>query len=166
LLNPRPAHPPADSPPPPWAFFWGTFLDFYGRFSVRGVQKHHKNVLTKSPCRKIPPKKSISFGCQFFLDFFCFVAFSGVSKRWELKNTTKTFYKNKSCRKVFTKNKSAKSPKPIFSRFFCYHVFGRFSVRGVQKHHKIISKKNLTLVIFWPLTHPRVINCRLVLWLG
>jgi hypothetical protein len=51
----------------------------------------------------------------------------------------------KSSRKLFTK-KSTKNPKPIFSRFsfFFYHVFGRFSVRGVQKHDKKISKKNLT----------------------
>jgi hypothetical protein len=35
-----------------------------------------------------------------------------------------------------------------------YHVFGRFSVRGVQQHDKKIEKINLTLVLFWPLTHP------------
>jgi hypothetical protein len=37
-----------------------------------------------------------------------------------------------------------------------YHVFGRFSVRGVQKTPlKNKSKKiNLALVLFWPLTHP------------
>jgi hypothetical protein len=44
----------------------------------------------------------------------------------------------KSRRKVFTKS-STKNPKPTFSRFFS-HVFGRFSMRGVQKHDKKISK--------------------------
>jgi hypothetical protein len=39
--------------------------------------------------------------------------------------------------KVFTKN-STKNPKPTFSRFFFNHVFGRFSMRGVQKHDKKI----------------------------
>jgi hypothetical protein len=27
-------------------------------------------------------------------------------------------------------------------------------VRGVQKHHQKQNQKNLTLVLFWPLTHP------------
>jgi hypothetical protein len=45
-------------------------------------------------------------------------------------------------------------PKPAFSRLFFNHVFGRFSVRGVQKHNKKNREKNLTLVLFWPLTHP------------
>jgi hypothetical protein len=51
-------------------------------------------------------------------------------------------FTKKSCRKVFRK-KSTKKSKPFFSRFvFAYHVFGRFSVRRVQKHHQI----NQTLV--------------------
>jgi hypothetical protein len=40
-----------------------------------------------------------------------------------------------------------KIDKKIQNRFFLdfvYHVFGRFSVRGVQKHDKKISKKKLT----------------------
>jgi hypothetical protein len=32
--------------------------------------------------------------------------------------------------------KNDKNPKPIFLDFL-YHVLGRFSVRGVQKHHEI-----------------------------
>jgi hypothetical protein len=36
-------------------------------------------------------------------------------------------------RKAFTKN-STENPKPIFSRFFFYHVFGRFSVQGELKN--------------------------------
>jgi hypothetical protein len=55
------------------------------------------------------------------------------------------FYK-KSCQKVLTK-KSAKNPKSIFPNFFS-HVFGCFSVRGVQKHDVV------NLALFWPLTHP------------
>jgi hypothetical protein len=50
------------------------------------------------------------------------------------KTLQKAFYK-KIVSKGFTK-KSTKNPKPIFSRIFFYHVFGRFSMRGVQKHDK------------------------------
>jgi hypothetical protein len=58
------------------------------------------------------------------------------------KALQKTFYKQ-NVSKSFSK-KTTKNPKPTFSRFFLYRVFGRFSVRGVQKHDKKISKKNLT----------------------
>jgi hypothetical protein len=39
------------------------------------------------------------------------------------------------------KNRVEKSKTDFFSILF-YHVFGRFSVRGVQKHDKKISKIN------------------------
>jgi hypothetical protein len=63
----------------------------------------------------------------FLLVFFCFIAFLGVSQRWEFKSTTKSFLQ-----KFVPKN-----PKLFFSRFFS-HVFGRFSAGegGVPKHHK------------------------------
>jgi hypothetical protein len=60
------------------------------------------------------------------------------NQQWEFKNTQKNVLQKTSCRKVFTKN-STKNPRPIFPRFF-YHVFGRFSVRGVQKHDKKYRK--------------------------
>jgi hypothetical protein len=63
--------------------------------------------------------------------------FSGVSQRCELKNTLKKHVWQKNGVDLF---KSTKKSKPSFSRFF-YHVFGRFSVRGVQKHDKKIAKK-------------------------
>jgi hypothetical protein len=78
---------------------------------------------------KISTKNSMSV----FPGLFCFIAFSGVFQRWEFKNATKNVLQKKSCRKVFTKN-STKNPKPIFSRILFYHVFGRFSMKGVQKH--------------------------------
>jgi hypothetical protein len=75
----------------------------------------------------------------------------GVQKHY------KNVLQKKRCRKAFTKKstkKSTKNSKPIFLDFFT-HVFGRFSVRGVQKHLlKNIKQINLTLVLFWPLTHP------------
>jgi hypothetical protein len=112
--------------------------------------------LAKSPCRKLFPKFRQKFRCQFFLDFFCFIAFSGVFQRREFKNTTKNVLQKKSRRKVSTKN-STKNPKPTFSLFFFNHVFGRFSARGVQKYEKNIGyrkKINLALVLFRTLTHP------------
>jgi hypothetical protein len=126
LLNPRPTHPPSD-------FFWAFLV------KVKGSSKTPQTYFGKSPCRKLSPKFRPKFRCQFFLDFFCFIAFSGVFQRWEFKSTTKNVLQKKSSRKVFTK-KSTKSPKPIFSRFFVYHVFGRFSVRGGQKHDKKYRK--------------------------
>jgi hypothetical protein len=55
------------------------------------------------------------------------------------KTLQKTFHK-KFVSKSFYK-KSTKNPKPTFSRKFFNHVFGRFSMRGVQKHDKTISEK-------------------------
>jgi hypothetical protein len=61
--------------------------------------------------------------------------------------------------KRFTK-KSTKIQNRFFLNFFS-HVFGRFSVRGVQKHDKKISQKNLTnpgtfLASEEPTNHPKV----------
>jgi hypothetical protein len=61
----------------------------------------------------------------------------GVQKHYK-KRLTK-----KSCRKPFYKKIDKKSQTYFFSIFF-YHVFGRFSVRGVQKHDEKLSKKKLT----------------------
>jgi hypothetical protein len=77
---------------------------------------------------------------QVFRRFFYSIAVSGVSQRWEFKNTTKNVLQKQSCRNVFTKH-SAKNPKPIPSPYF-YHGFGRFSVRGVQKHDMNKISKN------------------------
>jgi hypothetical protein len=58
------------------------------------------------------------------------VFLSGGSSKTLQKRFCKTIVS-----KGFTK-KSTKNPKPFFSRFLFNHVFGRFSVRGVQKHHR------------------------------
>jgi hypothetical protein len=67
-----------------------------------------------------------TFRCQFFLDFFGFIAFSGVSQRWESKNTTKNVLQKNRVEK-FLQKKSKTNFLPIFFN----QVFGRFSVRGV-----------------------------------
>jgi hypothetical protein len=69
------------------------------------------------------------------------------------KTLQKTFYK-KIVSKSFYKKIDQKSKTDFFSDLF-YHVFGRFSMRGVQKHDKTnIEKINLTLVFSRTLTHP------------
>jgi hypothetical protein len=61
----------------------------------------------------------------------------GVQKHYKKRLT------QKSCRKLFTKKSTKKSQTDFFSIFF-YHVFGRFSVKGVQKHDKKNLEKKLT----------------------
>jgi hypothetical protein len=61
------------------------------------------------------------------LDFFCFIAFPGGSQRWEFKNVVQ-----KIVSKSFTKENRPKIQNRCFLDFF-NHVFGRFSIRGVQK---------------------------------
>jgi hypothetical protein len=86
-----------------------------------------------------------------FSRFCLFYHVSGVSRQWEFKNTTKKRFTKNRAEKVLQKNQP---PPQIFS-FFVYHVFGRFSVMGVQKKHKTnIENINPTLVLFWTLTHP------------
>jgi hypothetical protein len=69
----------------------------------------------------------------FYRVFRCFLAM-GVHRHYKKRFT------KKSCRKVFTKKSTKQSQTDCFSIFF-YHVFGRFSVRGDQKHDKKISQK-------------------------
>jgi hypothetical protein len=87
----------------------------------------------------------------FYRVFGCFSA-----KRVQ-KHHKKRFAKKSFCKKIvlqknrvekFLQKIDQKSETDFFAIFF-YHVFGRFSVRGVQKHDK-----NLTPVLFLPLTHP------------
>jgi hypothetical protein len=62
---------------------------FSGRSSARGVQKHHKFVFAKSPCRKLCKTIDKNFEVSSSSFFVCFVVFSGVSQREELKAAVK-----------------------------------------------------------------------------
>jgi hypothetical protein len=104
---------------------------FLGKGSSKTPQKY---FYKKSMSKNIRKKIDVTFSSAFF----CFIAFSGVFQRREFKDTTKNVVKKKSCRKVFTKE-STKNSKPTFLDFF-YHVFGHFSMRGVQKHDKKYRK--------------------------
>jgi hypothetical protein len=99
-------------------------------------------MFAKSPCRKLFPKKRQKCRCQFFLDFFCFIAFSGVSQRWEFKNTTKNrFAKNRV--EKFLQKIDKKSKTNFFSNFF-YHVFWAFLGEGSSKTRLKNREKKLT----------------------
>jgi hypothetical protein len=106
----------------------------------------------KSRSKAFPKKIGKNFDVRFSSTFFCFIAFSGVSQRWEFKNTQKTFYKKHRVEK-FTKS-STKNPKPIFSRFVLSR-FLAFLGEGSSKTRKKISEKiNLTPALFCTLTRP------------
>jgi hypothetical protein len=97
--------------------FFGTF---FGRFSVRGVQKHHKNILQKVHVENFfreNSQKIDKFFDQFFLSFFCYIAFLGVSWRWEFKSTTKN---------VLQKNRVETFFKKIQNRLFLDLFLSRF----------------------------------------
>jgi hypothetical protein len=116
-------------------------------FIGKGNSKTPQNFF----CRKKPMSKNFpnkidkNFDVSFSSTFFCFIAFSGVSrqkKRFAKNIVSKSFYKE------FDK----KSKTEFFSVLF-YHVFGRFSVRGL-KNDKKYRKINLTSSLFRTLTHP------------
>jgi hypothetical protein len=67
-----------------------------------------------------------------------FFAFSGVSRDGSSKTLQKTFYKKGVSKRFYQKN-DKKNKTGFFSIF--YHVYGRFSVRGGQKHDKKSPKK-------------------------
>jgi hypothetical protein len=60
--------------------------------------------LQKVHVENFPQHFEKNIRCQFFLDCFCFIAFSGVFQRWEFKNTKKNVLQNNSCRKVYPKS--------------------------------------------------------------
>jgi hypothetical protein len=86
---------------------------------------------------------------------FCFAAFSGASQRWEFKNTTSKFVQNVRVEMFYkTIGKQSETETNIFS------IFGRFSARGVRKHHKNekpIEKMIWSWSFFGPVrpTHPQ-----------
>jgi hypothetical protein len=65
-------------------FFLGTF---FGRFSVRGVQKHYKKRFAKHMCQKVC--KPMDKKKPRFFSSICFITFLSVSRREELENTAK-----------------------------------------------------------------------------
>jgi hypothetical protein len=99
------------------------FWTFLGKGSSKTPQKY---FCQKVHVENFPQNNRPRFGCQFPLDFFRFVAFSGVSQRWDFKTHKKTLCKKHRVERFLQKN----DQKPM-----------RFSVRGVQKRDMKISKK-------------------------
>ena len=100
---------------------WICFSTSFGVSWVRGVQKHHKNVFTKSPCRKLFRKKRQKLQwlqCQFFLDFFVLSRFrvflSGGSSKILQKNVLQKDRVEKVLQKNRQKSKAGCFLKNVF----------------------------------------------------
>jgi hypothetical protein len=92
---------------------------------------------------KIDKNFNASFSSIFVLSL---IVFLGVSRGWEFKITTKSVNK-KAVSKAFTKN-----PKLFLSRFVFVTILGVSRREEVENTINFLRK--LTLVLFWPLTHP------------
>jgi hypothetical protein len=81
LISPRPTHPPAD-------FFLVSFWAFLGK-RQREFKNTKKTYAYKKSMSKTSSEKSTTISVSGFPRFFGFIAFLGVSQRWEFKSTTK-----------------------------------------------------------------------------
>jgi hypothetical protein len=127
LLNFRPTHPPSD-------FF---FLDFFfSTFLGVSRQGEFKNTIKifsqKVRVENFSQNFDKNFDVSFSSTFFVLSRFRVFFSDGSSKTPQKTFYK-----KVVSKSfyqKFDQKPKTDFFSIFFYHVFGRFSVKEVQKH--------------------------------
>jgi hypothetical protein len=80
-----------------------------------------------------------------FSSVFCFIAFSGVSPRWEFKKTTINVLP-----KIVPKgfSKKTKNPKPMYTRFYFDTLLGVSWCDGSSKNTSKNKSENK------PLTHP------------
>jgi hypothetical protein len=104
-------------------FSWHFFGIRFRMFLVKGSSKTPLKYVWKKQMSKTFPKQIVKNSDVSFSSTFFLIPFSGVSQLWEFNSTTKDVLQKKSCRKVFTK-KSAKNPKPTFSRFFLITFLG------------------------------------------
>jgi hypothetical protein len=105
--------------------------------------------------KTFPEKIDKKFDVSFFSIFLFYRIFECFSAMGVQKHYRKRFSTKKRVEKFLQNNRQkTKESKTDFFYDFFNRVFGRFSVRGVQKHDKKNIEKNLTLVRFWPLTHP------------
>jgi hypothetical protein len=103
-----------DFPFPAWTFTaWRFYADsrpskkpfkYFGTSSMSGEKKSEINRQ--------------KFRCQFFLAFFCFIAFSGASHSDGSSETLQKRFTKKSCRKVFTKTIDKKIKTDFSSDLF------------------------------------------------
>jgi hypothetical protein len=102
----------------------GIVQTVFGRFSARGVQKHHTNTFAKSPCRKLFPKQSTKISMSVFPRFFVLSRFRVFLSDESSKTLQKAFF-GKIALKSFYKKIDQKSKTDLFSKFLS--VFGEGS---------------------------------------
>jgi hypothetical protein len=109
------------------------FLVRFREFLREGSSKTLRTYFAKSPCRKLFPKQSTKVPILFYFIFIFilsrFRVFLSDGSSKTLPKQIKTIVS-----KSFSKTIDKKSKTDSFS-IFLNHVFGRFSVRGVQKHN-------------------------------
>jgi hypothetical protein len=117
-------------------------------FLGKGSSKTRENFSYKKlHVANFPRKNRPKFGCQFFLGVVCFIAFSGVSQRWEFKSTTKNVLQ-KVVSKSFDQKIEKKKQTDLF--LLIYHVFGRFFGEESKKTRKNILISFYQLGTIWP----------------
>jgi hypothetical protein len=113
-------------------FCFSALLAFLGKGSFKNtIKKVHVEIVSRKNRQKI--RVSFSSTLIVYRVFGCFSAMG-------VQTLQKTFYKKMVSKSIC--KKIDKKLKPIFSRFV-YHVLGRFSVRGVQKHDQKNRGKKL-----------------------
>jgi hypothetical protein len=164
-----------DAPPPPLPrtfaksqthsptcrlFFLGFFLVRFWAFLGKGSSKTplhiflYKNTMSKTFSKQIDQNVGVNFSSTLF----CFIAFSGVSQRWEFKSTTKNVLP-KNCVEKFLQ-KIDKNPKPFCFRQKISRSWA-FLGGGSSKTPFFFL---MTLVLFWPLTHPPTTGVTDLFW--
>jgi hypothetical protein len=124
------------------------FLSTFFGVSRQGEFKNTIKIFWQKVRAKTFPKISTKISMSVFRRVFLFYRIFGCFfSDGSSKTLQKTFYK-KIVSKSFYKKFDQKSKTDFFSKSF-YHVFGRFWLRGGQKHdEKYIEKINPTLVLF------------------
>jgi hypothetical protein len=114
---------------------------------VRGVQKHDLKKMQKVHVKNFFGENSQKIDKNFDVTFswtsFVISRFQVFLSDGSSQTLQKTFYK-KIVSKSFYKKIDKKIDKKIQTDCLSkrnYHVFGRFSVRGVKKHYKKIPEK-------------------------
>jgi hypothetical protein len=91
---------------------------------VRGVLKHHTNIFTKSPCRKLFKQIDKYFDVRFFFYFFVLSRFQVLLSEESPETLPKTFLQNNRVEKLLQKFRQKN--KCRFLLDFVYYVFMHF----------------------------------------
>jgi hypothetical protein len=91
-------------------------------FSARGVQKRHKNIFTKSPCRKLFPKFRQKISMTVFPRLFLFYRVFGCFSAMGLQK----HYKKRFAKKIMSKKINKKFDQKSKTDFFSKRFLSRF----------------------------------------